>query len=253
MKHPKPVQSSSSDRFIRILLKYASLKVVAVVAVFFRVVLLLYGEWQDDNFAVKFTDVDYHVFSDAARHVLDGQSPFLRSTYRYSPLLAFILTPNHQLCFSFGKFLFVLCDILAGWIIYLFLTLRRVQRTKIIFSITLWLLNPLTATVSSRGNAESVLAFLVLLTLYLIISKHIIAAGICFGLSVHLKIFPIIYSLPLYLFINEDYVTESDQSLGDSRPKQVSFFQSFFNPLKLKFAMVSASTFAIVTGYFYLL
>ena len=236
---------------VQILVRYVSLEVVALAAVLIRGALLVYGEWQDNNFALKFTDVDYHVFSDAARHMLEGKSPFLRPTYRYSPLLAFILTPNHQVFFSFGKVLFVLCDLVVGLIIYFILIARGVQRTKVTFSVSLWLLNPLTATVSSRGNAESILAVLVLLTLYFIISRQIFAAGVSFGLAVHLKIFPIIYSLPLYLFINEDY-SESDESLGTSRPRQLGFFQAFFNPLRLKFALISAVTFVATTGYYYL-
>lgn len=32
-----------------------------------RLGLLLYGEWQDQTMAVKYTDADYYVFNDAAK------------------------------------------------------------------------------------------------------------------------------------------------------------------------------------------
>lgn len=58
-----------------------------VIALVVRVVLIIFGEWQDSVMALKYTDVDYRVFSDGAAFVSQGLSPYLRSTYRYTPLL----------------------------------------------------------------------------------------------------------------------------------------------------------------------
>nr|AIA91910.1 CAZy families GT50 protein [uncultured bacterium] len=71
-----------------------------------RLLLVVYGEWQDAHMEVRYTDIDYLVFSDAAAMVAAGRSPFERSTYRYSPLLAFLLVPNSTFHRSWGKLLF---------------------------------------------------------------------------------------------------------------------------------------------------
>lgn len=68
-----------------------------------RASFIILGELQDRLLTVKYTDIDYSVFSDAARYVVQGQSPFLRSTYRYSPLLAYLLVPNTVVHHAWGK------------------------------------------------------------------------------------------------------------------------------------------------------
>ena len=80
-----------------------------------RLLLLLYGEIQDRLSPVKYTDIDYKVYTDAAAFVAEGLSPYLRSTYRYSPLLACTLVPNVLLHPAWGKTLFCAADLWAAW------------------------------------------------------------------------------------------------------------------------------------------
>lgn len=87
---------------------------ILVFGLLLRVALLAFGAWQDAYLSVKYTDVDYLVYSDAARLVVAGCSPYERATYRYTPLLAWLLTPV-VLLKPWGKLLFTAADLLAAW------------------------------------------------------------------------------------------------------------------------------------------
>ena len=45
-------------------------KNVIIFSIVLRVALIFYSEWHDAHSVLKYTDIDYHVFSDAARYLL---------------------------------------------------------------------------------------------------------------------------------------------------------------------------------------
>src|SRR5579862_4467571 len=63
---------------------------VILASILLRLGLLLYGIYHDAHSPLKYTDVDYFVFTDAARYINAKQSPYNRETYRYTPLLAWL-------------------------------------------------------------------------------------------------------------------------------------------------------------------
>lgn len=83
-----------------------------------RLCMVFLGEALDQFSRVKYTDVDYLVFSDGAGYLVEGGSPFERATYRYSPVLALFMAPNVLLASWIGKVLFSMADIGLGWCIY---------------------------------------------------------------------------------------------------------------------------------------
>ncbi|EIW85091.1 glycosyltransferase family 50 protein [Coniophora puteana RWD-64-598 SS2] len=246
-----------------------------------RVALILYSEWHDARSDVKYTDVDYRVFSDAASYVygMGGTvaagplahwlgirfgSPYDRDTYRYTPLLALLATPNEFIHKSFGKYLFAACDILNGFLIYRATSghpsrsslVQRVpdtstyqvnqvddnqpniKRRAILFA-AIHLLNPMVFSISTRGSSESVLTTFVLLTLVSALESRWDAAAIYLGLSTHWKIYPVIYGVSCV------------GVLGGQVPSAQGCLRRFVNHRTLRFTAISAGTFFALCGVCY--
>lgn len=213
-----------------------------LAALLIRGAFIAYAVWHDARFVVKYTDIDYIVFTDAARFVTEGASPFRRATYRYTPLLAQLLTPNIWLQETWGKCLFALFDLLIGGGIYLLSMWRGLSRGSCLLASMVWLFNPLSFNISTRGNADSIPSVLVVLTLLFLASKRHRLAGIAFGAAVHVKIYPVVYALALYLCI---------PVAKRGSPGLESPFRSFFHRSRLEFALSAASTFFAITYCYY--
>ncbi|KAH0382826.1 glycosyltransferase family 50 protein, partial [Aureobasidium melanogenum] len=96
---------------------FSNTRLILSISLLLRATLLLWGEYQDANSPLKYTDIDYLVFTDASRYVYHNQSPYLRDTYRYTPLLAWLLYPTAYggRWFCFGKAIFAAGDIVTGY------------------------------------------------------------------------------------------------------------------------------------------
>lgn len=219
------------------MLKNLSLQNHLIVSIVIRILLIIYGEIQDSLSEVPYTDIDYKVVTDGARYVFKNESPFQRHTYRYTPLLAYCLVPNILLHKSIGKILFSIGDILVAVLIHkiiideytaifqesssaLLHRLRRhlrAFRNKVIFRLPtkyvlnakygalLWLYNPLTMVIATRGNGDSLTSLLVLITLWLLLKpvnnpKQYFIAGLVHGLAIHFRIYPLVFSLSMFLY-----------------------------------------------------
>ncbi|XP_010136865.1 PREDICTED: LOW QUALITY PROTEIN: GPI mannosyltransferase 1, partial [Buceros rhinoceros silvestris] len=123
-----------------------------------------------------------------------------------------------------------------------------------------WLFNPLPMTVSSRGNAEALVVLLVLATLYFVEGERregckgsVGKAAICYGLAVHMKIYPLTYALPIALHLQSE-------RYGGGLDKKGKFtfvvylwqlFVKMLNRDVLLFGTVAGSVLAALTAVFY--
>lgn len=214
-----------------------------------RIVFLLYGVWHDSVSSVPYTDVDYKVFTDAARHITLGNSPYDRHTYRYTPLIAAFMLPNIWLHPAFGKVLFCCVDIAVAMLIRILVrhacmeyvireggdglvgedgaaeAVGRKRRNKTghrklsvqgnkldnvlpindlsLQAMLVWLYCPLTIAIATRGNADSIAALLILASLHQLQVRHsYFFAGLLHGISVHTRLYPIAYSLAMFMSLS---------------------------------------------------
>jgi GPI mannosyltransferase 1 subunit M len=215
-----------------------------------RLVLLVYGIWQDAHSALKYTDIDYLVFTDAARLVARGESPYDRDTYRYTPLLAWLLAPTaHPVLFSSGKVLFAAADLLAGWLLLRLLRARGFASERAGAFAALWLWNPMVATISTRGSSEGLLGVLTTALLWAVESRRFNLAGLLLGLGVHFKIYPFIYAPAIIWWMDNERV-RGQPAIRRHLPAKEAFF-AFLSLERIQLAVVSLGVFMTLNVFMY--
>lgn len=188
-------------------LSYPALLLLLGAAV--RAVVVALGAAADAA-GVPYTDVDYVVFSEGAALVAGGGSPFDRATYRYTPLLALALAPAGALRWPhWGKALFSAADVAVAAGGLAVLRARGLPPGTAATFMALFLLHPVVINVTTRGSADAVVCALVAVALAALLRTRrgvgVDVAAVALGLAVHTKLYPVIYALPMTLFLDRHY------------------------------------------------
>jgi len=224
---------------------FSSPTLIFTAAILLRVGMLLWGLYQDAVSPMKYTDIDYFVFTDAARFLSRGRSPYDRDTYRYTPLLAWMLLPTTwgDLWFHFGKLLFAAADVVAGYLLFSILqSSYGLNKERALKFASIWLLNPMVATISTRGSSEGLLGVLAALLLWTVLSKRTRLAGVVLGFAVHFKIYPFIYASSIVWWLDDEHLgrpvvrTKKEHGL-------MSLVLRFLNRERIELAIWSLVTF----------
>ena len=115
---------------------------------------------------------------------------------------------------------------------------------------SIWLLNPMVATISTRGSSEGLLGVMVIALLWAILSKRVALAGMLLGMAVHFKIYPFIYGISIMWYL------ENPSTNGYRASSSGDIFQQslkFFNPARLILLSTSFSTFMVLNTLMYYL
>ncbi|KEG14646.1 mannosyltransferase [Trypanosoma grayi] len=164
-----------------------------------RLLLIIYAHFHDRYFRVKYTDIDYMIIVDGAREMWGGGSPFDRTTFRYTPLLAVLMLPSVLVANPIGKVLFASCDLGAAYYCYDVLVKFATEKSAKLMVSLFILFNPIVLNVSTRGNSDMLITFMSLLVLSKFSQFKYYQAAAILGFAVHFKIYPVIYALPLVL------------------------------------------------------
>lgn len=242
-------------------------------ATLLRLTLLLYGLHQDAHSPLKYTDIDYYVFTDAARSVSHGHSPYERETYRYTPLLAWLLLPttwSSTWWFSFGKVLFAVGDLVAGWLIVLVLRREsdvggngeakgkgegkgRMSMQRALKFASIWLLNPMVATISTRGSSEGLLGVIVVALVWAVMGRRIVVAGFLLGFGVHFKIYPFIYAVSIVWWLDDENLGRRVPVKGIKKEERdlITVLRDFINGPRVVLGVTSLATFGGLNALMY--
>lgn len=113
------------------------------------------------------------------------------------------MLPNVYFNEIYGKFIFSILDMICAVLIYRILIedLLNLKLTykQCIRTVMYYLYNPVIINVCTRGSSEAIVTLFVLLTLYYLLKRKIVVAGILFGFSYTFWLCEYVYLYVLFI------------------------------------------------------
>lgn len=138
---------------------------------------------------------------------------------------------------------------MAGWLIVLVLrSEQKMSMERALKFASIWLLNPMVATISTRGSSEGLLGVMVIALLWAVLQRRIVLAGALLGLGVHFKIYPFIYAPSIIWWMDEEHLGLPTTP----RPKDLlSKLKKFANKERITVTVSSLVVFMGLNGLMY--
>lgn len=177
-----------------------------------------------------------------------------------------------------------------GCFIRKILKLRGVPENLCIYSVIVWLFNPFTFTIGTRGNCEPIVCAIILWVIICLMKGtitiikflilvlpitifyfeksifyfvgNLFQGAIWYGVVVHMRIYPIIYALPIVIILDPSHFKPNKKPIitnwNSKHPKTHLTLgpTKSFNPFsrsRILFSLTSASVFFLFTGIFFYL
>jgi hypothetical protein len=121
------------------------------------------------------------------------------------------------------QLLFAGADILAAWQISRIGQLQHVSQSRCFWSIVLWLYNPFTVTISTRGSCDSLATVMLLAVLLMLMQGQRLLPALLYGLAVHFRIYPIVYAPAIVLYLAHMQLQQQRQQKEAQSKRQVGY------------------------------
>ena len=122
------------------------------------------------------------------------------------------------------------------------------DRARALRFASLWLLNPMVATISTRGSSEGLLGVMVVGLVWAVVKRRVGLAGALLGLAVHFKIYPFIYGVSII------WSLETQESETKSRGRDKGWLEPvkiFLNRQRVVFGITAVATFMALNAVMY--